>query len=163
MKKTLWIMCGIPASGKSWVAKKMMERFPNGKYISRDEIRFQMVRENEDYFSHEKEVFNEFVFRISVALYSEKVTDVIADATHLNYASRIKLLEALIKYDVNLSDINIIPVIVKADMEDILVRNKNRVGRECVPEDVIRSMNRSWKHPNTDPFRYDAIVEVNND
>lgn len=39
MKKTLIMMCGIPASGKSTVAQKLKNRLPNTKYFSLDEMR----------------------------------------------------------------------------------------------------------------------------
>ena len=39
-------MVGIPGSGKSTYAKK---NFPDAWYISRDEIRFDLVAENEEY------------------------------------------------------------------------------------------------------------------
>jgi hypothetical protein len=52
-------MCGIPGSGKSTYLKTRFIQPP--VVVSRDEIRFKMVREDEEYFSHEKEVYNEFI------------------------------------------------------------------------------------------------------
>ena len=56
--KTLYMMIGIPGSGKSTWLKTYAD---NGVIISRDEVRFSMVREDEPYFSREKEVFESFI------------------------------------------------------------------------------------------------------
>ena len=48
-------MVGCPGSGKSTWAKKHL---PDTYYVSRDEVRFSLLQDGEDYFSHEKEVFN---------------------------------------------------------------------------------------------------------
>lgn len=37
-------------------------------YISRDEIRYSMISDKDEYFSKEKEVFNEYVKQIDEAL-----------------------------------------------------------------------------------------------
>ena len=53
----LWIMVGIPGSGKSYFAKNILMTDDSWQYISRDEVRFSMVKENEPYFSKEYNVF----------------------------------------------------------------------------------------------------------
>ena len=90
MNNKLYIMSGCPGSGKTTYAKK---HFPNAKYVSRDEIRFSMVSENEAYFGKEEEVFNKFIEEINTGLRDS--LDVVADATHLNVYSRLKLLSNL--------------------------------------------------------------------
>ena len=50
--KKVWLMCGIPASGKSTWAREHQEMF-GGVIVSRDEIRFSIVKDDEEYFSHE--------------------------------------------------------------------------------------------------------------
>ena len=60
------LMCGIPGSGKSyWVRHHMTDA---DAYISRDQIRFSMLKEGEEYFSHENEVFEEFIAQIQNAI-----------------------------------------------------------------------------------------------
>ena len=45
-KKNVYILSGIPASGKStWVRANMT---PGSEWISRDNVRFAIVREDED-------------------------------------------------------------------------------------------------------------------
>ena len=54
--KCLWLMVGAPASGKSTWLKKTVPFMNNTRIISRDEIRFALVAEDEPYFSREDEV-----------------------------------------------------------------------------------------------------------
>lgn len=159
MNKTLWLMCGVPGVGKSWFAKNRLWR-PGWVYISRDEIRFSIVKNEEEYFSHEKEVFYKFVDRIANTL-TWDADDVIADATHLNWGSRRKLLKAINKY-YPVEMLDIIPVVVEAKLDDILDRNKLRNGRARVPENVICRMRASMSDPEKDPYKYAAIMRVKN-
>ena len=57
-QKNLWIMVGCPASGKStYLANKALS---NSVIVSRDAIRFNLLRPGDDYFSKEKEVFEKY-------------------------------------------------------------------------------------------------------
>lgn len=160
MNKTLWLMCGAPASGKSWFAKNKLMKDSNWDYISRDEVRFSMIKDDEEYFSHETAVFNAFIGKITFAL--EYGNDnIIADATHLNWGSRRKLLKALEKY-ISLENVDIIPVVIDAKLEDVFERNKLRDGRARVPEETIRRMYRNISDPVKDPYKYTAIMRVKN-
>lgn len=161
--KTLWIMCGVPGSGKSWFAKHTLINNDSWKYVSRDDIRFSIVREDEDYFSHENEVFWEFTKEIISGLLYQNYTNVVADATHLNWSSRRKLLRA-IEREVYLPGINIIVVVMQTPLA--LARKRNnyrRGGRACVPENVIRKMYRDFTDPNEDHFHYTAIMRVDSE
>ena len=160
MNKTLWIMCGAPGSGKTWFAKNKLMKGYGWDYISRDEVRFSMIKDGEEYFSHETAVFNEFVEKIAIAL-DWGHDNVIADATHLNWGSRRKLLKALSKNCV-LEDVDVIPVVIDAKLEDILEHNKLRDGRARVPEETIRRMYRNISDPVKDPYKYAAIMRVRN-
>lgn len=160
MNKTLWIMCGAPGSGKTWFAKNKLMKDYGWDYISRDEVRFSIIKDNEEYFSHETAVFNEFVEKIAIAL-DWGHDNVIADATHLNWGSRRKLLKALSKNCV-LEDVDVIPVVIDAKLEDVFVHNKLRDGRARVPEETIRRMYNSISDPAKDPYKYTAIMRVRN-
>ena len=160
MNKTLWIMCGAPASGKSWFAKNKLIKDSNWNYISRDEVRFSMVKDDEEYFSHETAVFKAFVEKIAVAL-AWGSDNIISDATHLNWGSRRKLLNALKEY-YPIETLDIIPVVIDAKLEDILERNKLRDGRARVPEETIRRMYKNISDPAKDPYKYTAIMRVKN-
>ena len=137
----LYIMMGAPGSGKSTFIENHLN-YDIHKWISRDMIRFSIVSENEEYFSKEKEVFKEYIRRINECL--NRGWDVFADATHLNKASRNKLIRSL-----NLQSVSSIEVIwIKTPLEECLKRNKKREGtRAYVPETAIRNMHASIEAP----------------
>ena len=140
---TLIIMMGVPGSGKSTWTNLLAETY-DATVVSRDDIRFSMVKEDEEYFSKENEVFDTFTKTISWFL-SQNV-NVIADATHLNYGSRRKLLNALTTKPTFI-------IIAHKDekLETCLQRNENRKGtRAYVPESVIRRMFYSQEKPMAD-------------
>lgn len=157
MKNKLYIMVGVPGSGKSTYAKK---HFPGASYVSRDKIRFDLVAENEEYFSKEDEVFTEFINTINLEL--AYGNDVVADATHLNPKSRHKLLKNL---DINLiRNIEIIAVIMATPLEECIKRNENRKGtRAYVPPEVIKKMYNSFKTPTFEElYTIDNVIYITN-
>lgn len=131
----LYIMVGIPGSGKSYYLKDKTN------VVSRDKVRFSIISNEDEYFSKEKEVFKEFVRQIQE--YIDKGEDVYADATHLNGVSRFKLMNAL-----NLDKVDIIPIVMRTPYKICLERNAKREGRACVPESAINRM----KAFKTDPI-----------
>ena len=137
MKHRLWLMSGIPGSGKStWVKTHKNYFSEKHEIISRDQIRFALVSEDEEYFSKEKEVWAEFVNRAKLSL--ENNIDTILDATHLNEGSRAKILRALAK---ELEEVEINVIVVNNNLDLALLQNENRKGtRSYVPRGVIRRM-----------------------
>ena len=142
----LYILCGIPGCGKStWVKKKMNENVlanigtQKWAYVSRDEVRFSMIKEEDDYFSKEKQVFQEFINRICSNLNDAWIENVIADATHLNEVSRDKLINAIRRQRPN-EPLNITMVYFDIPLEVCKFRNNKRSGRALVPEHVMDKM-----------------------
>ena len=152
---TLYILCGPSGCGKStWAYKFMYDNINQDiRYVSRDEIRYSILKEGEDYFSHEKEVFKKFAGTIAQTLIDG--FDVIADATHLNVFSRRKLTQAIDMYTDNY-EIVMIAFNVKA--ETCIERNKNREGRANVQENIIRNMCRDFRIPTLDED--ERIIEI---
>ena len=151
-KKNLILLAGIPGSGKStWLRTHLGD---GDTYVSRDEVRFSIIGDDEDYFSHETEVFDKFVAEIEEELNEGK--RVFADATHINWASRRKLLERI--HDKENIDIDV--YIFKTPMEICLARNAQREGRAVVSDTVIKRMRGQMTHPLSDPFKYHMMKNI---
>ena len=155
--KKLYMLVGLPASGKSTWAKKRCSNNPNAICISRDEIRFSLLKDGEDYFAKEKEVFKTFIASIQQAMSDAfDYNEIYIDATHLNERSRQKVLN---KLDINHWDIYLVNFITP--IEICIERNSYRVGRAFVPEETIRNM-QNWRDIIKPVFKYDYhLIEIN--
>ena len=151
-QKNLVIFSGIPGSGKSTWAKAHLT--DDIAWISRDEVRFALLGEDEDYFAHETEVFEKFVEQINQNLKEGK--RVFADATHINRASRRKLLERI--HDKDNIDIDV--YVFMTSLGTCLERNAQRDGRARVPDSVIRRMSAQLTDPANEPFKYREIKYI---
>ena len=136
--KKVWLLSGIPGSGKtSWVKKRIKEY--GGVHCSRDEIRFSLLKDDEDYFAHEDEVVALWLEKVTNAINNPEVEDIYIDATHLTEKSRAKVLNKLPK-----GDYFITIVFFDVPLETCIKRNDNRSGRAFVPRSVIRRMYASY-------------------
>lgn len=149
----LYVLCGIPGSGKSTWAQKIVNEHGENKvaWISRDKIRFALIKSDEEYFSHETEVINNFILQIQKAI-DDKIPFVIADATHLNRKSRTQLINHL---DLHNSEICYVYFDIPLDIA--LERNAQRQGRAKVPDLVIEKMYYSL----TKPTRNVIVIDEN--
>lgn len=147
-KPTLIVMVGVPGSGKDYQIKNSEFLYADGEVkrevVSRDLVRYEMVKEDEEYFCREKEVFEQYILQISSALSNNKV--VIANATQANYGSRKKLLRAI---DEKFGrDYNIVMYCIICDYETADRRNKQREGRAVVPRKAMMEMFNNFSVPN---------------
>ena len=131
----LYILIGAPGCGKSTWAKE--KKALGWSVVSRDEIRYTYLKNNEAYFSHEKEVFDTFVNALAASVLSNK--DTIADATHLNESSRAKLLQVLAT-KLPSSSYNIIFIYFDTSYATCFRRNASRQGRNHVPDKDFSDM-----------------------
>ncbi|MBQ2591854.1 MAG: ATP-binding protein [Candidatus Riflebacteria bacterium] len=90
MSRKLYIMCGVSGSGKSTFLSKYIENQENCFVISRDKIRFALLKDSDDYFKYESIVKKMFYSGITAAL--QMGYDVFADQTSLTIAARRKLV-----------------------------------------------------------------------
>ena len=151
----LYLMCGIPGSGKStWIKKNKID---SDVVISRDVVRFSLVKEHEEYFSKETEVFNTFIEQINEAI-DKDVSTIFVDATHINENSRNKVLDRL-----HLSEeVKVTPVFFNTDLETCLARNALRKGRANVPAKVIAQMEKNLRAPTfNEKHYYVSIININ--
>lgn len=152
-QKNLYLMCGVPASGKSTYCKKVLESHDRTVHISRDNIRFSITSPYEEYFAHEDEVFDKFIEVINQAIENPDITNILIDATHINEKSRNKTLDRL-----NLENVNLYAVNFETPLATCLIRNNDRVGRERVPAAVIRRMYYQFKKAKAgEKYNYDNI------
>ena len=151
--KQLILMCGPPGAGKSTLLKGTDDDI--AKVISRDKIRFDLLKDGDDYFAYEDEVWDKFIKEIQEGIENEKYYSIYADATHLSPKARKKVIQALnIPEGVELGAINFnIPVDI------CLERNARRSGRALVPEDAVRNMCRAFK-PATAQEGFEHIWNV---
>lgn len=149
MTNKLFIMVGIPASGKSTWIRQEVNRLEEEKQttaiISRDYIRFSLLKDNDDYFAKENMVFAEFIRQINEAM-ELGIDNVFVDATHLDSFSRHKVLSRL-QLDPRTK---IIMVYVDSSIDTAIKRNKTREGKARVPDNVIVNMKKKLIKPTID-------------
>ena len=140
-RKKVWILSGVPGSGKTTWARKQIQNY-GGVHCSRDEVRFSLLKDNEDYFAHEDEVWDLWIKSIIDAINNPEITDIYVDATHLNEKSREKVLK-LLPID---KEKEVVTVIFNISLNKCLENNEKRKneGRAYVPRETIRKMYASF-------------------
>lgn len=149
----LYLMCGVPGAGKSTFLKNKIKKDTSFIIISRDVIRFSIVKPEEDYFSHEDEVLEIFWKQINESLAAGK--DTFVDQTSLTPTARKWLLQHVNGY----THANLIWI--DESLETCLERNERRRGtRAYVPRGVIRRMYNQFIEPSLDEG-FDYIFHYN--
>lgn len=139
--KKVFILSGPPASGKStWIRAHLTK---GAEWISRDNVRFSFLKDGEDYFAHEDEVFDTFINYINQTLENPDIHTIFIDATHVNRRSRNKTLSRVCKQ--NIAELNC--VCFTTPLEVCIARNHLREGRAKVPQHAIENMFKSCVAP----------------
>ncbi len=149
----LYIMMGIPGSGKStWCEENISNK---DSYVSRDRVRFGLLKAGDNYFSKENEVYKEFINIIDKKLMT--YNEVYVDQTSLNSGARRKLIRSLqIKPD----EIHVIWL--KTPLQKSLLQNAKRKGLERVPDHSIIQMYGRLERPTwSEGIKYLHIIENN--
>lgn len=150
MEIRLYVLVGIPASGKSTFAREeifgdsmwgLLDRY-KAYYISRDKIREALRPAGQPYFSCEKEVYKRYIKSIQDAIDTEVArnlsygqVNIYADATHATKASRRKLISNLHfpksddRYEVRFCEMN------NFSLDEVIERDSRR--EKSVGEKVI--------------------------
>ena len=133
MKKTLILMCGIPASGKSTLAHNLSLHLDNAPIVSMDSIR-------EEWFGTRKcqdkgwEVYSQSLD--DVIWYFSTYDIVIYDATNRSKKARKQIVEDIQTY----IDCDVYCVFMNTPIDIALERNANRDESIQVPSTVIHRM-----------------------
>lgn len=151
LRNKLFMMIGLPASGKSTIAKEISES-EGAIIVSSDEIRKELLGDINDQSNNEL-VFKEVEKRIIEGL---KEGNVIYDATNINYKKRIAFLQRLNKLEVEK-----IAIMVATPYEDCLIRNSQRERK--VPEEVIKRMYYNFYVPQYFEGFDDIQIKYTND
>lgn len=148
-RQRLFVLIGIPGSGKTTLAKSMIESLQdNTVHISRDSIRNEI---GDVIFNKKSEsnVFKTYISRIATAL--KLGYDVIADSTNLSKDKRLiyfALCEALEK--TKLAEVDIVAIFVPTPLSICIERNNERCGKDKVPEETIEFMYSKIEEPSYD-------------
>lgn len=145
--KELVLLCGPSGSGKSTYIEQY---FKGAKVISRDVIRFDMIKPNEDYFAHEKEVLQEFYCQIKTTCESD-VEIVVVDATNLTPKTRAKVLRYANGRRKRAISFN-------PPLGTLIEHNNKRSGLAKVPISAIEQQVRCYKVP--DEKEFDVVERI---
>lgn len=132
---TLYMLIGIPCSGKSTYAKELSLKDPRALIISTDEIRKEITGKYA--FSSDT---NEIVFDIAKETLRNSLMQrntVIFDATNTNKKYRKSILDIAKKMQVK-----VIGIVFKTPIMECLKRNSLRSLERRVPEDIIFMMSK---------------------
>ena len=147
----LYVSSGVPGSGKSTFLNRI--KGDNEVVISRDEIRYSLLKQGEHYLAHEEEAFR--IFCNTIAEYIKKGINVYADATHLTVVSREKLITS-IKRRCHPSKICLL--LFTVPLKICLERNEMRKGTKTyVDEDRIIQMSKQF---NLNHDGFDACFTI---
>lgn len=146
MIKTIYLLCGVPGVGKSSWARadkaytdSLQEEIglqSCSLIISRDEVRFSLLSDEDEYFAKENEVFELFIKKINDAICKSGIEHIYVDATHITPGSRQKVLSHLLLSE----NVRVVAVNFFLPLNKIKEQNAQREGRAKVPEDVVEKM-----------------------
>lgn len=146
---TLFMMVGPPSSGKTTWARDFYNNYAGVEfvYVSRDEIRLDLVAPEAHLFSREEEVLADFCY--TIAMWLNVGHNVIADATHINYVHRAEVINYLKKKNI---DFDIIFVVMQTPYNVCVERDNLKEGREHVTADIIWDYFTVFIPPTKDEF-----------
>lgn len=142
MIPNLYVLIGLPGSGKSTYAETLMEKHPDALYLSSDKIREELYGD-ESIQGNPQEVFGNLHHKMRKALGNN--IDVIYDATNLSRKNRKKAVE--IAKSANPTTI-VHYIIIDTSLDECVRRNANRERK--VPENVIVRMSEQFNFPQSD-------------
>lgn len=141
MDNTLYIMVGLPGSGKSTYAKEFIKD-QQVEYLSSDSLRAVFGKDESDQ-SVTPKVFGHIKTKVDEYLRDNK--NVLVDATSVNRKERSDYINTAKKYNSK-----VVVVVFKMDRNGLIARNKKRgdEGGRVVPDWVIDKMLNKFEEPD---------------
>jgi predicted kinase len=152
MNNTLYIMVGLPGSGKSTYAKNFIKD-KDIEYLSSDSLRAVYGKDETDQ-SVTSIVFGHIKRKVDESLKDGK--NVLVDATSVNRKERSDYINTAKKYGAK-----VVAIVFKMDRQGLIERNKKRgeQGGRVVPDFVINKMLAKFEEPSYDEG-IDVIIYV---
>jgi len=152
MNNTLYIMVGLPGSGKSTYAKNFIKD-KDIEYLSSDSLRAVYGKDETDQ-SVTSIVFGHIKRKVDESLKDGK--NVLVDATSVNRKERSDYINTAKKYGAK-----VVAIVFKMDRRGLIERNKKRgeQGGRVVPDFVINKMLAKFEEPSYDEG-IDVIIYV---
>ena len=147
----LYVMIGIPGSGKTTYAKNIKDAV----VVSSDEIRYEITGSYSN-MNYNSIVFNKMEKRIKKLLEEEK--DVVYDATNITRWKRQHIVHTL-KYS---SNIRVVFIFMNTRLKICLERNEQK-GERMTPENVLADMFLKLEKPSRIYEQCDDLLIVNED
>lgn len=134
----VYILRGIPGSGKSTWAKEMVRKGKGKvKRVNRDDLRGMI---DDSVFSRKSEGHINTLRNIIISYYIEAGCDVIVDDTNVKTSYVKDLVEYVTRIRPNA---NVQVKFFNTPLDVCLERNAKRTGRAKVPEDIVRKFYKS--------------------
>jgi len=154
--RTLYLLSGMPGSGKSTWAKLFQSSHPQAKIVSSDQIRVDLFGSRKCFDAEEKvwAIFLDELQRYA----SSPEAEVIADATNLTNYYRLYYRKNTPGYDHH--------VLVVFDIPYALAKERNaaRPESQVVPLSAMDSLEREWEEPSREVLsQYDETIHVGAD
>ena len=146
-------MCGVPASGKSTIAKKLSICLNNAPIVSMDDIRERL------FGTRKCQKQGDLVYNLAVNRVIRLFRDcdiVIFDATNRSAKARKQVIQDIQTY----ADFDIYCIFMNTPLDVALDRNINRDESMQVPPAVIRRMYKTLQPPTNEEYSYEEIFEI---
>jgi predicted kinase len=146
MQPKLFLLIGIPASGKSTYATQLIGANPTAVYVSTDYFVEKFARRCGKTYNEVFKVFMPHAIRLMmtrVHIAAAAGHDIVWDQTNLTVKSRASKLRILNSYEKH-------AIVFESPPEDVLqARLQSRVGK-TIPDHVLTTMQASFEYPTED-------------